>query len=192
MVLLKEGLAYTRNFNIGFCTGRINLFQMHSALDKAHTGQLFFNHHSLKTMNLYALILAVATLGGIGLTIWGWKTLQKSRKIQLWPQTNGKIESFNDTSEQNDLLPEIIFSYEVEGESYRRQFEFPEGTHPLPEFVKFYHGKYPEGSTVTVFYSPEQHEIATLEPSAQGDWMILVMGVALAIAGGLSLVSAYS
>jgi Protein of unknown function (DUF3592) len=141
-------------------------------------------------MNLYSAILIVVTLGGIGLSYWGWSILQKSRKVEQWPRAKGKIESFKDSSKQNDLLPEIIFSYQVNGQSYQRQFEFPEGTHPLPEFVTFYKNKYPVGEAVEVFYNPEQPETATLEPGAQGDWMILAMGIAFVIGGVVSLIVA--
>jgi hypothetical protein len=139
-------------------------------------------------MNLYSVILAAVTLGGIGISIWGRLILQKSRKIEQWPQTKGKIEASNPTSKENDLLPEIIFSYQINGKNYRRQFEFPEGTHPLPEFTKAYNEKYPVGKTVDVFYDPEQPETATLEPGTQGDWMILAMGIAMTIGGALSLI----
>ena len=141
-------------------------------------------------MNLYPLILVVVTLGGIGLSIWGWLILKKSRVMEKWPRTTGKIEVFNDRSKENDLLPEIIFSYRVNGKEYHRQFEFPEGTHPLPEFVTFYKNKYPVDAAVEIFYNPDQPEIATLEPSTQGDWMILAMGIAFVIGGVVSLVLA--
>jgi Protein of unknown function (DUF3592) len=141
-------------------------------------------------MNLYSVILIVVTLGGIGLSAWGWSILQKSRKMEQWPRAKGKIESFNDSSQQNDLLPEIIFSYQVNGKDYRRQFEFPEGTHPLPEFVTFYKNKYPVGAEVEIFHDPEQPETATLEPGAQGDWMILAMGIAFVVGGTVSLILA--
>ena len=137
-------------------------------------------------MNLYSLILAAVTLGGIGISIWGWLILQKSRRREQWPQVAGKIEASNTTSQLNDLLPEIIFSYQVNGKDYHKQFEFPEGTHPLPEFTKAYNEKYPVGKTVDVFYNPENPESATLEPNTQGDWMILAMGVAMTVGGVLS------
>ncbi len=139
-------------------------------------------------MNLYAIILASVALGGIGISIWGWQILQKSRKIEQWPRTTGTIETSNPTSTINDLLPEIVFSYELDGKKYQKQFEFPEGTHPLPEFSKAYNDKYPIGKKVEVWYDPAQHEIATLEARAQGDWMILAMGIAMAIGGVLSLI----
>ncbi len=139
-------------------------------------------------MNLYSIILASVALGGIGISIWGWLILQKSRKIKQWPRIIGIIESSNPTSAENDLLPEIVFSYQLDGKKYQKQFEFPDGTHPLPEFSKAYNEKYPVGKKVEVFYNPDQHEAATLEPGAQGDWMILAMGIAMHIGGVLSLI----
>jgi len=41
---------------------------------------------------------------------------------------------------------------------------------------------------VEIFYDPDQPETATLEPGAQGDWMILAMGIAMVIGGILSLI----
>ncbi|MCF6337103.1 MAG: DUF3592 domain-containing protein [Gammaproteobacteria bacterium] len=139
-------------------------------------------------MNFYSIILASVALGGIGISIWGWLILQKSRKVKQWPRTTGTIETSNPTSAENDLLPEIVFSYQLDGKKYQKQFEFPEGTHPLPEFAKAYNDKYPVGKKVDIFYDPEKHETATLEPGAQGDWMILAMGIALFIGGVLSLI----
>ena len=139
-------------------------------------------------MNFYPVILVLVTLGGIGISIWGWLILRKSRKIEQWPQVIGIIEASNPRSTENDLLPEIVFSYQINETNYRRQFEFPEGTHPLPEFAKAYNNKYPVGTKVEVFYNPEQPDNATLEPGAQGDWMILAMGIAMMLGGALSLI----
>ncbi len=141
-------------------------------------------------MNLYFIILASVAFGGIGISIWGWLILQKSRKIEQWPRTTGIIEISDPTSPENDLLPNIIFSYQLDGKKYQKQFEFPEGTHPLPEFTKAYNDKYPVGKKVEVFYDPQQHETATIEPGTQGDWMILAMGLAMVIGGVLSLILA--
>ena len=138
-------------------------------------------------MNLYSIILAAVALGGIGISIWGWSILQTSRKRKQWPTTKGIIDTSNPTSPENDLLPEIIFSYTVNEKTYQRRFEFPEGTHPLPEFAKAYNTKYPVGAAVEVFYKPDQPEMATLEPDTQGDWMILALGIAMAIGGALTL-----
>ena len=141
-------------------------------------------------MNLYPLILAAVAIGGIGISIWGWQTLQRARKVQSWPTVTGTIEACEPTSEVNDLLPDIIFSYRVNDHDYRRSFQFPEGTHPLPEFTRSYMERYPVDKIVDVFYDPENPENATLEPGTQDDWMILALGIMMAAGGIIALLVA--
>jgi len=43
------------------------------------------------------------------------------------------------------------------------------------------------GATVRVYYNPEQLNMATLEPGAQGDWMILALGLMMAFGGMIAL-----
>ena len=138
-------------------------------------------------MNLYPLILGAVFIGGIGVSVWGWMVLAKSRKMKAWPTTTGVIDQSSPTSEANDLLPHIVFSYQVNGATYQRIFEFPEGTHPLPEFNRAYLDKYPEGKNVEVYYNPKNPDKATLEPETQGDWMILALGILMAIGGAVTL-----
>jgi hypothetical protein len=102
----------------------------------------------------------------------------------------GRIEISALSSSSNDLLPDIRYRYEVAGQSYQSRFEFPSGTHPLPEFSRSYVEKYPVGASVTVYYNPQQPADSTLEPGAQGDWMILALGILLMVGGaGALLVS---
>ncbi|NOX76639.1 MAG: DUF3592 domain-containing protein [Gammaproteobacteria bacterium] len=138
-------------------------------------------------MNLYPVILVLVALGGIAISAWGWKTLAKSREARAWPTTTGVIRESQLTSKTNDLLPHIVFDYQFEGQKYTRVFEFPEGTHPLPEFSQSYLNKYPVGKEVMVYCQPQRPEIATLEPGAQGDWMILALGILMAVSGALTL-----
>ena len=138
-------------------------------------------------MNLYPVILGAVLIGGIGISIWGWKVLARSKKMKAWPTTTGVIEQASPSSEAHDLLPYILFSYQVAEKTYQCAFEFPEGTHPLPEFNQAYLDKYPVGKEVEVYYNPEQPETATLEPETRGDWMILALGILMAIGGAAAL-----
>jgi hypothetical protein len=138
-------------------------------------------------VNLYPIILGAVLVGGIGISVWGWKILARSRTMKSWPTTSGVIEQASPSSEANDLLPHIEFSYQVKGKTYQRAFEFPEGTHPLPEFNQAYLDKYPVGKQVEVYYDPEQPETATLEPETRGDWMILALGIMMIIGGAVTL-----
>lgn len=141
-------------------------------------------------MNLYPIILGLVAVGGIGVSLWGWQTLQRARKVQAWPTVTGLIEACEPTSEVNDLLPDIIFSYRVNDRDYRRSFEFPEGTHPLPEFTRSYMERYPVGKKVEIYYDPENPQNATLEPGSQGDWMILALGIMMTVGGVVALLIA--
>ena len=135
-------------------------------------------------MNAYIIILVAVTLGGIGISLWGWRIRQDSQRIRQWPTVNGRIVESTDSSAQSDLLPHILYAYEANGQRYRKVFEFPPGTHPLPEFTKAYLEKYPVGAEVRVYVNPQDAQDSTLEPGAQGDWMILALGV-LMLLGGL-------
>lgn len=141
-------------------------------------------------MNLYIVILWSVTIGGMAISAWGWATLATSRKIKQWPTVEGIIEESSPVSSSNDLLPHIVFTYSVANSHHRHTFQLPEGTHPLPEFNQSYLKKYPAGTTVRVYYNPEQPDIATIEPGAQGDWMILALGLMMALGGIIALLVA--
>lgn len=121
--------------------------------------------------NAYVIIIVLFILGGTATTIWGWTILAEARQRRLWPQTEGIIESAKRASDSDDLLPEIVFSYQVGKESYRCHYEFPGGTTPTPELTTRYLNKYRSGSMVQVFYNPASPQIATLETSTAGDWL---------------------
>ncbi|HHJ80561.1 MAG TPA: DUF3592 domain-containing protein [Candidatus Tenderia electrophaga] len=138
-------------------------------------------------MNPYFIMLTLVIVGGIGITAWGWQVLRKSHKVKQWPSVEGVIEESELSSEQDDLLPHIAYRYDVNGQTLRCVFEFPNGTQPLPEFAQAYVKKYPVGAKVQVFYDPQQMQHSTLEPGSQGDWMILVVGVFMALGGAIAL-----
>lgn len=141
-------------------------------------------------MNLYAIVLAAVTLGGIGVSLWGWRVLKAAQQAKQWPTAEGVIVESEAAAEDCDLLPLIIYSYTVENDAYKCRFEFPSGTHPMPEFVQSYLDKYPQGANVKVFYNPQQPGQSTLEPGARGDWMILALGILMAVGGAASLMAA--
>ena len=141
-------------------------------------------------MNPYLIILGAVIAGGLGVSLWGWQTLCRSRRMGQWPTVEGVIEACEPSAEDNDLLPDIVFSYRVDDRDYRRRFTFPEGTHPLPEFTRMYMERYPVGKAVKVHYDPQHPEDATLETASQGEWMILALGIAMVVGGALALLFA--
>ena len=139
-------------------------------------------------MNYYALIIGGFIITGLAITAFGWHGFQKGKARKQWPSTPGEISSTALASAENDLLPDIRFSYTVEDKRHESKIEFPPGTMPMPGFATTHVEKYPVGSEVTVYYNPQRPEQATLEPGrANDDWLILAMGIGCTIIGLLAM-----
>ncbi len=139
--------------------------------------------------NAYAVILWLFLLGGLAITLWGWSIIATARQTLRWPQVDGVIERSDVLSDEDDLLPMIVFSYLVNGQQQNGKVEFPAGTMPTPELAASYVERYPLGSRVRVFYNPMNIQQSTLAPGmGQGDWMIFALGVMATIVAIMSLV----
>ena len=139
-------------------------------------------------MNTYLIIILLVVIGGVVTSVWGIRVLKASHTKKQWPTVEGTVKESEAESKHDELLPHILFQYDVNHQSYSNVIEFPPDTNPLPEFARAYIEKYPVGTTVLVYYNPEQAGESTLEPSLQGDWMILAMGLMMAIGGAAALV----
>lgn len=136
--------------------------------------------------NPYAIILGLFVITGVFTTLWGLRVMVSARRSLEWPVVEGTIEESRLSSDEFDLLPSIKFSYQVNQHSYQQSLKFPGDVTPTKEFAQSYVDKYPQGSTVQVFYNPEKPENATLEPgSGRGDWLILAIGLGMVIIGSL-------
>ncbi|MDH5299801.1 MAG: DUF3592 domain-containing protein [Gammaproteobacteria bacterium] len=134
-------------------------------------------------MNYYVIILVMFSLTGVVLTVWGWRVMSQARQRKTWPTVSGEIVVSSREQGVIDLFPRIEYSYEIEGTTHQQLMEFPDGTQPTPEFCQAYLKKYPLGAAVTVYYQPGKPDVSTLEPSEEGDWMILALGILLTVFG---------
>lgn len=140
--------------------------------------------------NPYVITLSLFTLTGLVATVYGWTIIAKAKRTKTWPSVEGTIEESKTTSEENDLLPYVEFSYTVDGRTHRRPQEFPKDLVPGEEFRKTFAGKYPCGARVPVYYDPAAPEHATLEPGfISGDWMVFAFGLGMAVIGIFFLLS---
>ena len=88
----------------------------------------------------------------------------------------------------DEMLPHIVFSFIIGGQTYRHTLEYPAGASPMPELVHHYLEKYPLNAPVQVHYDPADPQRATLEPgAAPGDWFIVATGLAIALFALLAL-----
>ena len=140
-------------------------------------------------MNPYSIILALFTLSGLGITLWGWIVIARGRKTLDWPSVDGVIEQSLLASQENDILPKIVFSYKIADRRYQRDLALPGGAGVTPDFAESYVKKYPRGAKVRVHYNPQQPDQATLEPGpARDDWLIFTVGISATLLGTLFLI----
>ncbi len=134
--------------------------------------------------NLYVIILGLFALAGLAMTLRGWKVWQQSKKAKTWPKTEGTIVSAAmPASEFEELVPEIVFSYRVDGVEHKVLQDF-RGVALTQDSCRNYVEKYPEGKTVDVYYNPSKKSQATLEPALKkDDWMIFVAGILTTLFG---------
>lgn len=141
-------------------------------------------------INPYVITLSLFTLTGAVASVYGWTIIAKAKKTKTWPSVEGVIEDSKPTSEENDMLPYVEFSYTVNGHTHRRAQDFPKDLAAGEEFRKTFSGRYPQGARVPVYYDPTNPEHATLEPGfISGDWMVFAFGLGMTVLGIVFLLS---
>jgi len=133
-------------------------------------------------LNPYSIILGLFTAAGLGTMLWGWIIIARARKTRDWPHIEGRIDSSHVHAEDDALLPDIRFHYQVDGRDYQTAMEFSADTSPTREFSEDYVRRFPPGATVKVYYNPEQPDQATLEPGLRpGDGMVFGFGLGITV-----------
>jgi len=140
-------------------------------------------------MSLYSIIIVVFIISGVALMLWGWKSLQASRRRMAWPTAQGEIVVSDLQSSDDPLLPGIEYRFQVAGQAYQARFQFPAATSPSEELSKSYVARYPLGASVAVYYQADQPQRSTLEPKSQGDWLLLAIGIVTTVMGFVFLFS---
>ncbi len=136
-------------------------------------------------MNYYSLILALLSLGGLIVTLWGFAGWRQKRRRRQWPQTTGTISV---AEAGDDLLPDIRYRYEVAGQTYENGLQLPSATEPSEELSRSLLGRYPVGRTVEVRYDPEAPANASIgEQDGAADWLIITIGLAAFLFGAYAL-----
>ncbi len=137
-------------------------------------------------MNPYTLILGIFLIAGIATTAWGWMIIVRGRGTRRWPAVSGSIT--RSAVRDHDSIPDITFTYTVNGTTYRCVHRFPSGTQPSQELTAQYLTKFPLGTPVTVHYDPSHPQHATIEPGlARGDWLIFALGLIATVFGAIFL-----
>ena len=132
-----------------------------------------------------AVVREVAAIGpGIALFGYGLRNFAKDLESRAWPTVDGQIEAVRRTHVKGVLYIQLKYQYSVRGQRYvgtRWSFGWPRGMAMGMEaetFVK----QHPRGSTLTVYYNPEDHGQALIVPGPSLGHL-LVFAISLVFVG---------
>lgn len=134
---------------------------------------------------------------GIGLSIYGKKVLNNAKESVNWPKTNGKVisshvEKSRSTSgtgssrkTSTTYHANVDYEYYLKNKVFRSDnVYFGQGGSSNSSQAYDVVNRYPKGKKITVYYKPDNHEIAVIEPGATwSSYMILVGGIIFSVVG---------
>ena len=139
---------------------------------------------------------------GILLIVLHQKNKKKAEKSLSWPETGGTViksevvtgESVFSSDDDGESQPmysaEINYTYQVDDMLYTsNRISFAgKASYSRPDKAEAILERYPEGSSVTVFYNPDQHDLAVLERSAKGSGALFAAGIVFLGIGVITLI----
>jgi|LSQX01.3.fsa_nt_gb hypothetical protein len=137
---------------------------------------------------------------GVFVLVMNARDRKKAQASMGWPSVEGKILEqhvrVDMTSDEDgtrvSYVPEALFGYAVEGSSYTgKRIEFGmEPSFNVREKAENFLTPYPTGSTVTVFYNPENPQEAVLLQSMRKKVVGLIAGIVLLVLGAFLIIYA--
>lgn len=119
------------------------------------------------------VIIAVLTLGGLGMAASGLRTLWLLRRSRFWPSTEGRVISteirkritspvmMDPTS--HGWNPRVVYEYEVDGRTFRSDvIDLCGRLRMTPRLAGLMAASYPVGQEVTVYYDDRRPQRACL------------------------------
>ena len=136
-------------------------------------------------MNPYIIILALFTLSGLAVAVWGWLLIVKGRQTRRWPSAAGLIEH---ATQADDTTPVCYINYAVNDRAYRQALAEPDEIPHAGGFAANHLAIFPAGAKVQVHYDPAHPERITLEPGlGRGDWLVFASGIVAMLFGVIAL-----
>lgn len=132
-------------------------------------------------------------VGGIVL-FFGYSWYKKAKATEKWPTTEGIVLTAEVNSHQSDgstmYKPLIEYKYSVNGKEFKSpKYSYAEYSSSNSDHAYEVINKYPKGERVTVFYNPEKHYDAVLEPGTSFIvYVPLILGAIFSLVGFLVLI----
>jgi len=126
------------------------------------------------------LIVMVVILPLLLNTLFIWYLANKSKQ---WPKVQGTIQIVN--IHGSEIQMDLEYNYQVQGETHKNKLIFFTNSkyYKKSRAVEF-EKKYQEGQQVNVFYNPNKHRMAVLEPGRKDGVISAIILLALVFSLG--------
>lgn len=154
----------------------------------------------MKGKKAKAIIGSIILAIGVGVTIWGFSTLESAKESLSWPTVEGKvlqsdIERVRKISSRRkkrkrksriSYQANIFYEYSVKSNKYSSdKISFGDYSSSSQSHARSIVNRYPKGKTVKVYYNPETPELAVLEPGVSwATYIPLGSGIFFILIGG--------
>jgi len=136
----------------------------------------------------YTITLALFTIAGLAIAAWCGRKIIIGKKTSDWNEIEATITYNEPASGESTEIPQINYKYEVDGQAFEQTVEqieeaaMPGQTHPLLV-------KYPEHSTLAIFYNPDEPSKSSMKKGAQNeDWVMFWIGISTMLLGLATLI----
>lgn len=138
---------------------------------------------------MYSLIIGLFIIAGLGAAFLNGRKILQSNKTKNWPHTNATlIHKYGDNRKNNKVAPEIYFTYQVSGNTYKKQIQPSPGEETMPGFAEHFTKKYPDGENITIYYAPDSPENTLFQVGAlTEDKLIFAIGIGAILLGSYGL-----
>ena len=135
---------------------------------------------NLTQYQITGLILMVVILPLLLNTMYIWYLANQSKQ---WPKVQGTIQTVN--IHGSEIQMDLEYSYQVQGETHKnKRIFFTNSKYYKKSRAIEFEKKYKEGQQVSVFYNPNKHRMAVLEPGRKDGVISGVIFLALFFALG--------
>jgi Protein of unknown function (DUF3592) len=146
-----------------------------------------------QTMNNPVVFGAIFLVIGLILLVIGILQRNQAQEAQSWPITSGVIigsgllehKHFDAEDHHTEITyePQVQYQFSVNGQAFAgNRIAFGTVSYPYQTAANKI-ASYPQGTSVTVHYDPDDPNQSVLEPKAAGGVILLIMGILFIIVG---------
>lgn len=138
----------------------------------------------------FLIIIIPLAIFGVMIAIWGWNNYTGAKASENWPSTDGVVVSSKvevDEGKSADQEPRytavVMYKYNIKGYEYTAD----KVSYSLKSSLKQSDAnrvidRYPQGKKVKVYYNPDKHHIAVLEPGmASASYFPIIFGIMVTV-----------